>query len=394
MANANTNAPDRNHSAWIDILRGFAAMCVIVYHSRVDLWVGYHAIQTSPGDYSLADRLAAWLSFPAACGGSAVMLFFLISGFCVHLPYAGGNRPFNLVEYGLRRAFRILPPYLFAVILTCLLEWWAYSLGGMPPTSWPMVGRVALLIQNYGPHAGQLLTNGSLWSLPVEVELYVAFLLFYPLLRSFGGWVSLTFVSILSLIAAVAYFVGVPYLGQNFVFFWAMWCAGAMLAEGFRRGTLPRFRAWNGIAFLLLLALSAWGESRQWHLAILTYLWAAAYFHVVWLALLNPGVLLRFPSRLVRLLAGMGIVSYSAYLIHGPIFAFCGFLWVKFAGNKPASYFVPLLFSIGVWPLAWLFWKFCELPFHQLAQRLAKRRAARGTLRQPADEYAARVIAK
>ena len=376
MAMAKTRAQtDRSHSEWIDILRGFAAMWVIVYHSRVNLWVGFHEIRSADGTYSWADRALAWLSFPAACGGSAVMLFFLISGFCVHLPYAAGHRPFNLGEYGLRRALRILPPYWFAALLTCFIEWFVYSLGGNAPTAWSVVARVFCLTQNYGPHGGQLLTNGSLWSLPVEVELYIAYLLFYFLLRSAGKWICAILISILSIMAAIAYFCGATYLGQNFVFFWAIWCAGAFLAEAFRRGSLPEFKLWNAVTFLLLAAAAIWGESRQWHLAILTYLWAAAYFHLIWLALLNPVALLKFPPRLVRLMVWMGTISYSAYLIHGPIFALCGFLWVKFNGSKPSSFLVPLAFSVLVWPVAWLFWKFCELPFHQLAQRISKRSA-------------------
>lgn len=376
-----------NHSEWIDILRGFAALWVIVYHSRVQLWVGYHEIRTHPHSYSLWDRLLSDLSFPAACGGSAVMLFFLISGFCVHLPYAGGQRPFHWREYALRRAFRILPPYWFAVMLTCFLEWLAYTLGGNAPTGWGVVGRVATLTQNYGPHAGQLLTNGSLWSLPVEVELYLAFLLFYFLLKSVGKPVGAAMVAVMSAAAAVAYFFGVEDLGQNFVFFWAIWCAGALLAEGFRCGTLPAFKPWNWAMLLVFALVAAWGENRQWHLAVRTYLWAALYFHLVWLALLHPGALLRLPPRLVRLWVWLGTISYSAYLIHGPLFALGGFLWLRATGSKPASFLVPLAFSAGVWPVAWLFWRFCELPFHQMAQRLSKRRPVPVIAPEPSREF-------
>jgi peptidoglycan/LPS O-acetylase OafA/YrhL len=380
----------RGYSEWIDILRGFAAMWVILYHSRVDLWAGFHEIHNSPGAYSVAERWLSWLSLPAACGGSAVMLFFVISGFCVHLPYAGNHRPFNLAEYGIRRSFRILPPYLFAVGLTCLLEWSVFSLGGPAPTPWPLVGRVAVLTQNYGAHGGQLLTNGSLWSLPVEVELYLAYLLFYPLLRKAGGWIAMALVSVLSLVASMGYFFGIKDLGQNFLFFWAIWCAGALLAEGFKRECLPRFKIWNWLTLLVLAAAAVWGESRQWHLAMVTYLWAGAYFHLVWLALLSPHFLLRFPKRLIQIAVGMGTISYSAYLIHGPLFAFCGFGWQRLAGGKPASYLVPLAFSVLVWFAAWLFWKCCELPFHQMAQRLAKRnRVTPLTAPKPAEVAAA-----
>lgn len=349
-------------------------MWVILYHSR-EQWVGFYQIRSNPHDYSMFDRLLAWLSLPTACGGSAVMLFFLVSGFCVHLPYAAESRPFVATQYALRRAFRILPPYLFAVALTCLLEWLVYWLGGSAPTSWSRVFRVAVLSQNYGSPTGplaQLLTNGSLWSLPIEVELYVAYLIFYFLLRKGNVQATATIVSVVSLIATIGYLSGMEELSNDFLRFWAMWCAGALLAEWFKRGQLPKFRTWNIAILFLIVLLSGFGVSRRWPEGVLDYLWAAVYFHLIWFALLRPGSINVFPKWCVWLLVWLGTVSYSAYLIHKPIFALYGFLWQHFTGGKPASFLVPLLFSLSVWPLAWLFWKCCEFPFHQISRNLGK----------------------
>ena len=366
----------RAHTEWIDAFRGFAAMWVIIFHSRVALWVGFHDIHNNPGAYSHLDRLLAWLSPPAACGGSAVMLFFLISGFCIHLPYVGSDRPFNLKQYGLRRAFRILPPYLFAVALTCGLEWLAYSLGGNSPTPAYRSLRVALLSQNYG--SGQFYTNGSLWSLPVEVELYIAYLAVYFLLTSVGKFSVGIVVCLTSVIATAAYMFGFDLLNDNFLRFWAIWCAGALLAEWFKRHRVPEFKTWNWVIFLIFLAAAIWGEGYHWprynwYLAISAYLWAGVYFHIIWLALRRPESIHKFPAWCVRLFVWLGTVSYSAYLIHAPVFVLCGFFWTRIYGTKPASFLVPLFFSAAIWPVAWVFWKFCEYPFHRFAQRLAKR---------------------
>src|ERR1700759_3869328 len=111
-----------SHSLWIDALRGIAAAWVILYHSRMNLWVGLREKQNKPTAFPLSDRLFAKLSVLAALGGGAVMLFFVISGFCVHAPYAGGNKQFQVRQYSIRRGFRILPPYLAAVIFTFGLE--------------------------------------------------------------------------------------------------------------------------------------------------------------------------------------------------------------------------------------------------------------------------------
>jgi len=348
-------------------------MWVIIYHSREQLWVGFYQIRKMPGAYSGFDHLLAWLSLPAACGASAVMLFFLVSGFCVHLPYAASRRAFNITQYALRRAFRILPPYLFAVLLTCLLEWLVFWLGGNSPTPWHQVLRVALLSQNYGEHGGQLFTNGSLWTLPVEVELYIAYLLFYFLLKKTGGPMVAIIVSITSIAATIGYLCGIETLGANFLRFWAMWCAGALLAEWFRRGRLPEFKKWNGLTFIILAMSAVFGVEHQWHDGFLQYIWAAAYFHVIWFVLANPESFYFFPKWFGRLWVWLGTISYSAYLIHKPLFALYGFLWVRLNGEKPADFLVPLLFSLSIWPVAWLFWKCCESPFHELSRRLGNR---------------------
>jgi peptidoglycan/LPS O-acetylase OafA/YrhL len=369
------SAPAEGSLVWIDVLRGLAAMWVIIYHSRIDLWVGLREIQKNPGAFTALDRMVAWLSLPAAFGGSAVMLFFVISGFCIHFPYAAGNRPFCFRHYAVRRALRILPPYLFAVMLTCLLEWLTNAAGGPTPTPWSEVARVALLSQNYGADPHQLFTNGALWSLPVEVELYVAYLIFYVLLRRSGASVVAIIVAGASLAATVAYVRGMAELGGNFIHYWAIWCAGALLAERFRNPhtQIPPFRHWNALTGCLFGIWAVWGDLHHWPLGILQYLWAALYFHIVWLVLYHPRLIYALPYHRVETLKWFGKISYSAYLIHYPLFAACGFAWERFFGGKPASFLVPLGFSIGVWPVAWIFWRFCEYPFHQLSQSIGKR---------------------
>ena len=362
-----------NHLAWVDALRGFAAMWVILFHSRATLWVGFVQLQKTPELYSPLDRWLAWLSLPAACGGSAVMLFFLISGFCIHLPYAANSRSFGFKHYAIRRSLRIMPPYLFAVLLTYVLEWLAFGLGGNAPTGFLHISRVAFLTQNYGP--GQPLTNPSLWSLPVEIELYIAYVALFICSRAVKMRLTTMIVATGSLFATVDNLRGNTIWDGNFLHFWAIWWCGALLAEGWKRGSLSVFRPWNAALFLGAAIIALIGTYCGWPVGLMHYLWALVYFHMLWLALLYPQSIHRLPVGCVRVMVGLGTVSYSAYLIHYPVFAFAGYLWQRCYGEKPASFLVPLGFSVLIWPLAWLFWKRCEWPFHQLAQRMVKHMA-------------------
>ena len=69
----------------IDALRGLSCLGILLYHVRVDLWIGWWRIRSYPDEYSAFAKATAWLSVPTPFLGYAILLFFLISGFCIHL---------------------------------------------------------------------------------------------------------------------------------------------------------------------------------------------------------------------------------------------------------------------------------------------------------------------
>jgi peptidoglycan/LPS O-acetylase OafA/YrhL len=60
-----------------------------------------------------------------------------------------------------------------------------------------------------------------------------------------------------------------------------------------------------------------------------------------------------------KLIVGVGLISYSAYLWHQPLFAFAR---IKHLGEEPAPYLI-LLLSIGSLLLAVITWRYVEQPF-------------------------------
>ena len=64
---------------WADVLRGAAALAVVLFHVRVTMWVGFRALYSDAG-YSAVDRAMAWITLPFPFFGTAVMLFFVVSG--------------------------------------------------------------------------------------------------------------------------------------------------------------------------------------------------------------------------------------------------------------------------------------------------------------------------
>lgn len=359
---------------WIDILRGVAALQVVFFHMRVDLWVGFNEIHQNPQNYAWPERLLAWGGIPWAFG-SGVMLFFVISGFCVHLPEARKDWPLEFKRYAIRRFFRIYPPYLAAVLLTILADLALARISGIDPAR-EMWAKAAAMLQNYSfsgyAWAGQWRTNPSLWSLPVEVELYLVYPIFFWLLRKIGGFVALLFVGIGSMLACALLQLKFPWLVGNFLMYWLIWCSGAWLAELYSSGRLP---SWSGKWWIALAGSALLGVAstvKKWSPAVEAYAWAAFSWILFWWGLQNPRAVQRPENSVLRALAFVGTISYSLYLLHFPFFRISGAVWKEIFGTKPANLMVPFAFAFVAIFLAAIFYKWVEAPSHRLARQLAR----------------------
>ncbi len=157
----------------IDILRGFAALSVVIYHV-VTFWDW----QTFPTTGPLAWFRIGWLG---------VDLFFVISGFVIGLSaLAGidraGTRGFR-APFWRRRLARIVPLHY----LTCLVF---VTLVYSKPISgdfWPNLASHVLFVHNLNP-AWHGAINAPNWSLGVEMQFYALMLLLAPWVRSTRWW--------------------------------------------------------------------------------------------------------------------------------------------------------------------------------------------------------------
>ena len=161
----------------IDLLRGLSCLGVLLYHVRIDLWIGWWRITSYPDQYSSFAKAMAWLSVPTPFLGYAILLFFLISGFCIHYPNTTFNANPCWKTYFIRRFWRIYPTYLVAVLITSIISYYCYVKWGDPTWDTNKILRVATVSQNYPPNNGQFLSNPSLWTSPLEIEFYAL----YPL---------------------------------------------------------------------------------------------------------------------------------------------------------------------------------------------------------------------
>src|SRR5262249_3570790 len=96
----------RPRSERIDQLRGLAALAVVACH------VGVSAYRDVPNE---GGTPWPWLGFVLGFGYLGVPLFFVISGFCIHLPQArmlaaGAPRAPEWRRFFARRLWRLYPP--------------------------------------------------------------------------------------------------------------------------------------------------------------------------------------------------------------------------------------------------------------------------------------------
>lgn len=106
-----------NRDRSLDSLRGLAALSVFACHS-IGLWP------------EVFDRGPSWLYLPPIhalwSGRAAVILFFVLSGYVLSLPFWKGTAPGPL-GFALKRLARLYPLYLLAIVASAL---WAIPLGG------------------------------------------------------------------------------------------------------------------------------------------------------------------------------------------------------------------------------------------------------------------------
>jgi peptidoglycan/LPS O-acetylase OafA/YrhL len=284
-----------------DLLRFAAATLVLVDHS--DPLTGRTG---GPGPFGYETY-----------GGFAVAVFFIISGFLVA---ASWERAPRLWAFALKRALRIFPAYAAVVTLAVLvlgplvtdLPLRAYF---RSPATWAYFNNLTFVELYYSLpgvfayNAYPLAVNGSIWTLPIEVTMYVA-------LAAFGlvGAFSRTFVTVLVALLAVAWFGWSAELAAAPPLYYDVLLTGytVHLALWFFTGSalwLWRehvvYRADVAVALLVLAWLTEWTPTGAFVVHV------AFPYVVVWAAML--------PVRWMNRFGRAGDFSYGMYLYAFPV---------------------------------------------------------------------------
>jgi len=318
---------------------------------------------------------------PASFGWSGVAIFFVVSGFCIHLSHER-SRSKDFKVFFIRRFFRIYPPYLLALMFFAFVYPWTRLKSGFLEDA-AQFGTHALLIHNFDEKYFFGI-NGAFWSIAIEVQLYLLYPLLLWLTRRAGWSGALWVTGLLELFlrfwsGGVDAYRGVwltRWVTGNPLFYWYSWNLGARLAEDYLK---------KRPVFMARCPLWIWP-----FLIAVSYLIRPAFdlcFLLVALATANlMAVLLTRPGGfslgwLGRHLRVAGKFSYSIYLIHQPILMLVPVSVERLLfGHElhPLAYYASCMAAWGpVMLLSWGYYRFVEVPSIDLGKRFVQRSTAR-----------------
>jgi peptidoglycan/LPS O-acetylase OafA/YrhL len=388
----------------IDLLRGLAALLVFLFHAEGMLWRRQgptDIFQGNAGPFFESQSVTNVVSYLAfGFGFLGVPLFFVISGFCIHLPLAGKSTALDPRSFAIRRFFRLYP--LYFIVVVCVMALLRVKYGDGSQVTWPnFLGH--LVFWHFNVPAGKPVMGISpvLWSIAVEVQFYVIYALLLPVLRRMG----FARATMLFLAIGIAYRIAYSLLHGDGSWPRPMapslfapirfgeWLLGAWIAEAFVRGKLAASvfrRAGAPIGAVLLAAsiatVAATRVDREW-LDIPCCLAFAAILAGMLAREQDAGgggVVARCFRRAARFL---GERSYSLYLVHFTVLNVAIEVAARFVhvqdkntmGGTPAMLAAVLLGVIATLGVTEASYRLVEAPSHRLARRLSRRVATART---------------
>lgn len=333
----------------IDGLRALAVLPVILFHANIPGFAG---------------------------GYIGVDVFFVISGFLITTILADelALGQFSILKFYERRARRILPALGF-VILLCI----PFAVFWMLPFQLIEFGRsligVAVFASNilfwretgYFEEATEAKPLLHTWSLAVEEQFYILFpLALFVLWRMGPRWIWLGMLAVFALSLGLAETLSKDHEAANFYLLptriWEL-LTGSFVAFYLRKspppkGIIAQVGALIGIA--CVIGSIIWLDEKTPFPSLIALVPVGGTALIILCAsseTLTGAILGR------RVLVGIGLVSYSAYLWHQPLFAFA-----RLYLNHSPEPVLMIILIVATFVLAWISWRFVETPFRNKAR--------------------------
>jgi peptidoglycan/LPS O-acetylase OafA/YrhL len=346
----------------LDAFRGLCAFTVFLCHWH--LWSNLAPQGTTQRFVrSYGDTAYDWfvkLTWPTGGHHPAVICFFVLSGFCIHYPFALRARRGETPDWSsyFRRRFRRIMPVYWVGTIAGLVFVAAQTLHPADLTllrfhaTWEPLGVGLRFLGLEGLYPEEVIAgNYILTTVAAEIFMYAV----YPLIHGFavrGSWATLGlgFLGLHLLGVILLQWVTPFWVFNSILFLGLYWYAGAYAAHLYLEGRTALHPAWT---------LAAWtgflGLKQLDHFYGLNLLKQAAWGLVCTCAILTvlhtQGRHSAWPAHwLIRGLRYLGGISYSLYAVHTPAIMLATWLLVTF--DPTAGYFSQLAAAFALSALA------------------------------------------
>jgi peptidoglycan/LPS O-acetylase OafA/YrhL len=329
----------------IDGLRAIAVLPVILFHAGISGFSG---------------------------GYVGVDIFFVISGFLITsiiIEDLAKDR-FSIVDFYERRARRVLPALTIVLISTTIA---AYIF--MPAYFLKQYSQSLVSVMTFSSNVYFFLTSGYFstisdhkpllhtWSLAVEEQFYLFFPVMVMLLWSrVKNWILpiIVLLSVISLVCAQV-LVSINAVDANFYLIfsraWELLFGSIVAFVSLQKLSLPRWKSdiLSCVGLLMVVFSIAFFDEKTPFPSFYTLIPVLGTCMIILFATPKSYVARYLGSRIIVF---VGVLSYSLYLWHQPLFAF---LRLKTIGEPSFSVFIGAI--VATFILALVSWKFVEQPF-------------------------------
>lgn len=310
------------HFFLLDILRGFAALTVVLWHWQHFYTLKNGAVQnfqiTQQPFYNV---LYVFYNY----GFVAVDLFFLISGFVFFYLYSDkiANRGVSPKSFFIFRFSRLYPLHLITLIVVCLLQYHLYSTAGgyFVYTSNDLYHFLLNIFfaTSWGLEKGESF-NGPNWSVSVEVLLYLLFfaICWFRLNKNY-------FLVSMMILGLVVHSFYQP-MGRglySFFFGGLLYQLYLFIIKSDKTEMIVKVLGIINLLFVLLIAVEAKYTYLQYY--SMKFLHGNFHYNIIVYTVVFPSFVLYL--ILLETLRGpkgkrfsfIGNISYSSYLLHFPL---------------------------------------------------------------------------
>jgi peptidoglycan/LPS O-acetylase OafA/YrhL len=327
----------------IDGLRAIAVVAVILYHAKFPFGEGV-----------------------ALSGGFiGVDIFFVISGFLITsiiLKELKEDDRFSFQRFYERRIRRIIPALFTVMLVSIPFAWRTMSPKALEEFSGSVIASLFFSsnfwfwqANSYTAEPSQLQPFLHTWTLSIEEQFYVIFPVILLLLWKYFRPLTLIVILVMSVASLTLAHIGsVAFVDTNFYLLpsrgWEL-LAGAIVATVMHdersSGRDRRFAILNKIlptvGLILILGSIVLFDDTMRHPSLLTLAPIAGTAMIIWFAQ-TDGFVTRLLSA--RSFVAIGLISYSLYLWHFPVFAFSR-IWLDQLSNGNKIVLIAISFALA-----------------------------------------------